>query len=57
MGAFTGIKNHGVEDVCIVVREGLKLLRSLIATTRELVAAQNCTIHLIRHTFRCASKK
>jgi putative transposase len=57
LGVFTEIKNRGVEDVCIAVCDGLKGLPEAITTTWELATVQACVIHLIRNTFRFASRK
>ena len=57
LGVLTEIKNRGVEDVCIVVCDGLKGLPESINTTWELAVAQTCIIHLIRNTFKFASRK
>lgn len=56
-GVLTEIKNRGVEDVCIVVCDGLKGLPESINTTWELAVVQTCIIHLIRNTFKFASRK
>ena len=57
LGVLTEIKNRGVEDVCIVVCDGLKGLPDAINTTWELTTVQTCIIHLIRNTFKFASRK
>ncbi|MGG5754170.1 IS256 family transposase, partial [Zafaria sp. Z1313] len=57
LGVLTEIKNRGVEDVCIVVCDGLKGLPDAINTTWELTTVQTCIIHLIRNTFKYASRK
>lgn len=57
LGVFTEIKNRGVKDVCIAVCDGLKGLPEAITTTWELATVQACVIHLIRNTFRFASRK
>ncbi len=57
LGVLTEIKNRGVEDVCIVVCDGLKGLAESINTTWELATVQTCIIHLIRNTFKYASRK
>lgn len=57
LGVLTEIKNRGVEDVCIVVCDGLKGLPESITTTWELATVQTCIIHLIRNTFKFASRK
>lgn len=53
---LTEIKNRGVADVCIVVCDGLKGLPEAIETTWALAIVQTCVLHLIRNTFRFASK-
>lgn len=53
---FTEMKNRGVEDVCIVVCDGLKGLPEAIGNTWPLAIVQTCVLHLIRNTFRFASK-
>jgi putative transposase len=57
LSVFTEIKNRGVKDVCIAVCDGLKGLPEAITTTWELATVQACVIHLIRNTFRFASRK
>ena len=57
LSVFTEIKNRGVADVCIAVCDGLKGLPDAITTTWPLTVVQQCIIHLIRNTFRFASKK
>lgn len=57
LGVLTEIKNRGVEDVCIVVCDGLKGLPESINATWEFAVTQTCIIHLIRNTFRFASRK
>ena len=56
LGVLTEIKNRGVEDVCIVVCDGLKGLPDSINTAWPLATVQTCIIHLIRNTFRFASR-
>ncbi|MCZ4564260.1 IS256 family transposase [Rhodococcus sp. IEGM 1401] len=57
LAVLTEIKNRGVADVCIVVCDGLKGLPDAINTVWELAVVQTCIIHLIRNTFRFASRK
>ncbi len=57
LGVLTEIKNRGVEDVCIVVCDGLKGLPDSITTCWPLATVQACVIHLLRNTFRFASRK
>jgi putative transposase len=54
---LTEIKNRGVEDVCIVVCDGLKGLPDSIAATWPLAITQTCVLHLIRNTFRLAARQ
>ena len=54
---LTELKNRGVADVCIAVCDGLKGLPDAINTVWELTTVQACIIHLIRNTFRFASRK
>jgi len=53
---LTEIKNRGVEDACIVVCDGLKGLPEAIEATWPLAPVQTCVLHLIRNTFRLASR-
>ena len=53
---LTEIKNRGTEDVCIVVCDGLKGLPDAIDATWPLAIVQTCVLHLIRNTFRLASR-
>ncbi len=54
---LTEIKNRGTDDVCIVVCDGLKGLPDAIETTWPLAVVQTCVLHLIRNTFRLASRR
>ena len=54
---LTEIKNRGVDDVCIVVCDGLKGLPGSIEATWPLAVIQTCVLHLIRNTFRLASRR
>jgi transposase-like protein len=51
------IKNRGTQDVCIVVCDGLKGLPDAIANVWPAAITQTCVIHLLRNSFRYASKK
>lgn len=53
---LTEIKNRGTEDVCIVVCDGLEGLPEAISSTRPLAVVPTCVLHLVRSTFRFASK-
>jgi len=54
---LTEIKNRGVDDACIVVCDGLKGLPESIEATWPLAVIQTCVLHLIRNTFRLASRR
>jgi putative transposase len=51
------IKNRGVADVCMVVCDGLKGLPEAIETVWPAAITQTCVVHLLRNSFRYASKK
>jgi transposase-like protein len=57
LSVLTEVKNRGVEDVCIAVCDGLKGLPEAIGTVWPLTTVQACIIHLIRNTFRYASRR
>jgi putative transposase len=54
---LTELKNRGVADVCILVCDGLKGLPDSVTTVWPQTVVQTCVIHLIRNTFRYASRK
>jgi putative transposase len=54
---LTEIKNRGVDDVCIAVCDGLKGLPEAITTAWPQTVVQTCVLHLIRNTFRYASRR
>jgi transposase-like protein len=54
---LTEIKNRGTDDVCMVVCDGLKGLPDAIETTWPMAITQTCVLHLIRNTFRLASRR
>ena len=57
LAVLTEIKNRGVEDVCLVVCDGLKGLPESITTTWAYAQVQACILHLIRNTFRYAGRQ
>jgi transposase-like protein len=57
LGVLTEIKNRGVEDVCILVCDGLRGLPESVAAVWPLTTVQTCLLHLIRNTFRYASRR
>jgi putative transposase len=54
---LTEIKNRGVADVCIAVCDGLAGLPDAIATVWPAAVAQTCIVHLLRNSFRYASRR
>jgi putative transposase len=51
------IKNRGTQDVCLVVCDGLKGLPDAIETVWPQAITQTCVVHLLRNSFRYASKR
>ncbi len=54
---LTEIKNRGVGDVCIVVCDGLGGLPEAISAVWPAAVTQTCIVHLLRNSFRYASRK
>lgn len=54
---LTEIRNRGVNDVCIIVCDGLKGLPDSIGNVWPQTIVQSCVLHLIRQTFRLAGKQ
>ncbi len=54
---LTDLKARGVKDVFFVVCDGLKGLPDSVNAMFPLATVQTCIIHLIRGTFRYASRK
>ncbi|SDN35422.1 Transposase (or an inactivated derivative) [Cryobacterium flavum] len=57
MSVLTDIKNRGVTDTFFLVCDGLKGLPDVVGNVWPLTTVQTCIIHLIRNTFKLASKK
>ena len=57
MNVLTDLKNRGVADVFFIVCDGLKGLPDSVNTVFKHTIVQTCIVHLIRGTFRYASKK
>jgi putative transposase len=57
MAVLTDLKNRGVRDIFFVVCDGLKGLPDSVNAVFPLAVVQACIIHLIRGTFRYASKR
>ena len=54
---LTEIKNRGTRDVCIVVCDGLTGLPDAIGAVWPQAITQTCIVHLLRNSFRYASRK
>ena len=54
---LTEIRNRGVQDVCIAVCDGLKGLPDAVATVWPKTVVQTCIVHLLRNSFKYASRK
>ena len=54
---LTEIKNRGVADSCIVVCDGLKGLPDAVGAVWPQTIVQTCIVHLLRNSFRYASRK
>jgi transposase-like protein len=57
LAVLTELKHRGVADVCIVVCDGLKGLPDAITAVWDRTIVQTCVIHLLRNTFRYASRR
>ena len=57
MSVLTDLKNRGVRDVFFVVCDGLKGLPEVVGNAWPQAIVQTCIVHLIRNTFRLASRK
>lgn len=54
---LTELKNRGVVDVLMLVCDGLKGLPAAVAGVWPATIVQTCIVHLLRNSFRYASKK
>src|SRR6201986_3410176 len=57
MRVLSEIKNRGVRDVCMLVCDGLKGLPDAVNTVWEKTIVQTCIVHLLRNSFKYASKR
>jgi putative transposase len=57
MSVLTDLRNRGVTDVFFVVCDGLKGLPEVVGNVWPLAIVQTCIVHLIRNTFRLASRR
>ena len=51
------IKNRGTRDVLMVVCDGLKGLPDAVSSVWEKTIVQTCIVHLLRNSFKYASKR
>jgi putative transposase len=54
---LTEIKNRGTQDCCILVCDGLCGLADAVGQVWPAAVVQTCIVHLLRNSFRYASKK
>jgi transposase-like protein len=57
MSVLTDLKNRGITDVFFVVCDGLKGLPEVVGNAWPQAIVQTCIVHLIRNTFRLASRR
>ena len=57
LSVLTELKNRGVDDVFFLICDGLKGLPDAVGAVWPLAIVQTCVVHLLRNTFRHASKK
>jgi putative transposase len=50
------IKNRGTREVCMLVCDGLKGLPDAVSAVWEKTIVQTCIVHLLRNSFKYASK-
>jgi putative transposase len=51
------IKSRGTRDVCLLVCDGLKGLPDAVSAVWEKTIVQTCIVHLLRNSFKYASKR
>jgi putative transposase len=54
---FTELKNRGLDDVLMLVCDGLKGLPDAVETVWPRTIVQTCIIHLLRNSFRYAARQ
>ncbi|MGV1080934.1 MAG: IS256 family transposase [Mycobacterium sp.] len=57
MRVLSEIKNRGTADVCMLVCDGLTGLPDAVNTVWPKTITQTCVVHLLRNSFKYASKK
>ena len=54
---LTELKNRGVNDVLMLVCDGLKGLPDAVATVWPRTIVQTCVVHLLRNSFKYAARQ
>ena len=57
LAVLTDLRNRGIKDVFFVVCDGLKGLPEVVENAWPQAIVQTCIVHLIRNTFRLASRR
>lgn len=57
LSVFTELKNRGVQDVLMLVCDGLKGLPEAVETVWPATIVQTCIVHLLRNSFRHAARQ
>jgi transposase-like protein len=57
LAVLTELKNRGVQDILILVCDGLKGLPDAVRAVWERTTVQTCVIHLLRNTFKYAARQ
>jgi transposase-like protein len=57
LSVLTDLRNRGIRDVFFVVCDGLKGLPEVVGNAWPQAIVQTCIVHLIRNTFRLASRR
>ncbi|WKK27716.1 IS256 family transposase [Streptomyces olivoreticuli] len=57
LSVFTELRNRGVEDVLMLVCDGLKGLPDAVETVWPRTVVQTCIVHLIRNSFRYVARQ
>jgi putative transposase len=57
MSVLTDLRNRGIKDVFFLVCDGLKGLPEVVGNVWPQAIVQTCIVHLIRNTFRLASRR
>src|SRR5699024_5024154 len=53
---FTELRNRGVEDVLMLVADGIKGMTEAVEVVWPRTVVQTCIVHLLRNSFRYASR-